>query len=147
MKRINTLIDDNRVSAARIPLMAALFSISVFGGLVACSDRDNQLRNSRTAQSENRTTQTDEARRSSQGQRDSAQRDSAQGASAQQYGADNTGRNQRDRADGSRTADSQAMSGNDNKILAEIRREITRNDDMSTNAKNVMMIPPYFGHR
>jgi len=59
---------------------------------------------------------------------------------AEQYPPDSTGRNVRDRTDRQLTADDQPMSGTDQEVLAEIRRDITANQNLSTYGKNVKII-------
>jgi hyperosmotically inducible protein len=54
--------------------------------------------------------------------------------------ADNTGRNVRDRDAGTATPMDQGGSEGDRTITAEIRKMITDNDGLSTNAKNVKVI-------
>jgi len=60
--------------------------------------------------------------------------------SAADYQADNTGRNIRDRSESRTTADDQKMGGSELELLAQIRREIMANDDLSTNAQNVKIM-------
>ena len=59
---------------------------------------------------------------------------------AVQYKADDTGKNVRDQNDYNKTAQDQPLLGDDTKILAEIRRKIVANEDLSTYAKNVKII-------
>ena len=54
--------------------------------------------------------------------------------------ADNTARNVRDRDDRTATPMDQGGSEGDRTITAEIRKQITDNDGLSTNAKNVKVI-------
>ena len=54
--------------------------------------------------------------------------------------ADNTARNVRDRDDRTATPMDQGGSEGDRTITAEIRKQITDNDGLSTNAKNVKII-------
>ena len=54
--------------------------------------------------------------------------------------ADNTGRNVRDRDDRTATPMDQGGSEGDRTITAEIRKQITDNDALSVNAKNVKII-------
>jgi osmotically-inducible protein OsmY len=54
--------------------------------------------------------------------------------------ADNTGRNVRDRDDRAPTPMDQGSSEGDRTITAEIRKALTDNDELSTNAKNVKII-------
>jgi osmotically-inducible protein OsmY len=54
--------------------------------------------------------------------------------------ADNTARNVRDRDDHAKTPMDQGGSEGDRTITAEIRKQITDNDGLSTNAKNVKII-------
>ena len=54
--------------------------------------------------------------------------------------ADNTGRNVRDRDDRTATPMDQGGSEGDRTITAEIRKQITDNDALSMNAKNVKVI-------
>ena len=129
MKRVNTLNNYIRVSTTRVGLIAVVFSMVVAGGLIGCSDRDNQARTIGTTQDEADTRfESDEVRAS--------QRD----LNGNQYSSDNTGLNARDQNSANRTADNQAMGGDETEILADIRREIVANDDMSTYAKNVKII-------
>jgi ferritin-like metal-binding protein YciE len=70
------------------------------------------------------------------GSRDSRERN----VEASQYKTDNTGRNVRDANRMSKTADSQQLSGKDNNVLADIRRRIVANDDISTYGKNIKIV-------
>ena len=54
--------------------------------------------------------------------------------------ADNTGRNVRDRDDRAKTPMDQGGSEGDRTITAEIRKQMTDNDALSVNAKNVKII-------
>jgi osmotically-inducible protein OsmY len=54
--------------------------------------------------------------------------------------ADNTGRNVRDRDDQTKTPMDQGATEGDRTITAEIRKQITDNDGLSMNAKNVKVI-------
>ena len=54
--------------------------------------------------------------------------------------ADNTGQNVRDRGDHTTTPMDQGGSEGDRTITAEIRKQITDNDALSMNAKNVKII-------
>jgi hyperosmotically inducible protein len=54
--------------------------------------------------------------------------------------ADNTERNQRDKAGTTLTATDQAENEADRTITQQIRREVTKTDDLSMNAKNVKII-------
>ena len=54
--------------------------------------------------------------------------------------ADNTGQNVRDRGDHTTTPMDQGGSEGDRTITAEIRKQITDNDALSMNAKNVKVI-------
>jgi osmotically-inducible protein OsmY len=54
--------------------------------------------------------------------------------------ADDTGRNVRDRDDRTLTPMDQGGSEGDRTITSEIRKALTDNDDLSTNAKNVKII-------
>ena len=54
--------------------------------------------------------------------------------------ADDTGRNVRDRDERTKTPMDQGGSEGDRTITAEIRKQITDNDALSTNAKNVKVI-------
>jgi len=61
-------------------------------------------------------------------------------ADAANHPADNTGRNKRDRDDRSVTPMDQSNNKGDLEITRQIRREITRNDSLSTNAHNVKIV-------
>ena len=54
--------------------------------------------------------------------------------------ADDTGRNVRDRGDRTLTPMDQGASEGDRTITQEIRKALTDNDDLSTNAKNVKIV-------
>ena len=54
--------------------------------------------------------------------------------------ADNTGRNVRDRNEGMKTAGDQSENEADRTITQNIRKAITEDDSLSTNAKNVKII-------
>jgi hypothetical protein len=56
------------------------------------------------------------------------------------YDADNTGRNVRDRDDAALTPGDQGETASDREITRQIRRSITSNDQLSSNAKNVKII-------
>ena len=53
---------------------------------------------------------------------------------------DNTGRNVRDRNDATKTAEDQSENAADRTITQNIRKAITSDDSLSTNAKNVKII-------
>jgi osmotically-inducible protein OsmY len=53
---------------------------------------------------------------------------------------DNTGVNKRDRSDNSLTAADQTGSKSDRELTRKIRREIVKNKDLSTTAKNIKII-------
>ena len=53
---------------------------------------------------------------------------------------DNTGRNVRDRNDATKTAEDQSENEADRTITQNIRKAITSDDSLSTNAKNVKII-------
>jgi osmotically-inducible protein OsmY len=57
-----------------------------------------------------------------------------------QYDANNTGRNQRDRSGNSLTPEDQGGNDTDREITRQIRRAITSNDQLSTEAKNVKVV-------
>lgn len=59
---------------------------------------------------------------------------------ASNYKADNTGRNVRDRNLSRVTADDQSLSGNDLKVLAQIRKEVVANEQLSINGHNVKIL-------
>lgn len=59
---------------------------------------------------------------------------------AARYDADNSGRNLRDQSGDRETADSQAVSSEDIKLLSEIRRKIVANSSISTYGKNIKII-------
>lgn len=61
-------------------------------------------------------------------------------AIAAEYDADNTGRNVRDRDDRAVTPGDQGGSEADRELTAAIRREIVKDDSLSTNAHNVKVI-------
>ena len=54
--------------------------------------------------------------------------------------ADDTGRNVRDRVPGAKTADAQSNDPTDLRVTQEIRRAVTRDDSLSTNARNVKIV-------
>jgi hyperosmotically inducible protein len=54
--------------------------------------------------------------------------------------ADNTGRNVRDRNDATKTAEDQSENEADRTITQNIRKTITSDESLSTNAKNVKII-------
>jgi hyperosmotically inducible periplasmic protein len=56
------------------------------------------------------------------------------------HAADNTGVNERDRADGAKTAGSADMTGNDVDVMAKIRSRVVDDDSLSTTAHNVKII-------
>lgn len=58
---------------------------------------------------------------------------------ARQYPPDNTGRNVRDRGR-MPTADSQGMSAADTELAARIRREVMRQENLSSNARNAKIV-------
>lgn len=62
------------------------------------------------------------------------------GTNSRKYAPDNTGRNQRDRSGDSLTSGDQGASDSDREITRQIRRAITSNDQLSTDAKNVKVI-------
>ncbi|HUR45682.1 MAG TPA: BON domain-containing protein, partial [Candidatus Saccharimonadales bacterium] len=53
---------------------------------------------------------------------------------------DNTGINKRDRGDGALTSGDQSGSKSDRELTRKIRREITKNKELSTTAKNIKII-------
>jgi osmotically-inducible protein OsmY len=57
-----------------------------------------------------------------------------------EHAADNTGVNERDRADGAKTADQADMAGSDVDVMAKIRSRVVDDDTLSTNAHNVKII-------
>lgn len=59
---------------------------------------------------------------------------------ARDYKSDNTGHNIRDRNDSRVTADDQNLGGAELEVLARIRREIMRNENLSVSAHNVKII-------
>lgn len=62
-------------------------------------------------------------------------------AYADDYKSDNTGKNIRDRDSGHlKTADQQALSGEQNAVLARVRNAVVRNEGLSTNGKNIKII-------
>ena len=54
--------------------------------------------------------------------------------------ADNSGKNVRDRDDAMKTAEDQSENEADRTITQEIRRAVTSDDTLSTNAKNIKII-------
>jgi osmotically-inducible protein OsmY len=54
--------------------------------------------------------------------------------------ADNTGRNVRDRDDATKTSGDQSENEQDRKITQEVRKAVTSDDTLSTNAQNVKII-------
>ena len=54
--------------------------------------------------------------------------------------ADNSGKNVRDRDDATKTAGDQSENEADRTITQEIRRAVTSDDTLSTNAKNIKII-------
>jgi hyperosmotically inducible periplasmic protein len=54
--------------------------------------------------------------------------------------ADNTGLNKRDRSDDALTSEDQGNNAADRELARQIRREITKNDQLSTTAKNIKII-------
>lgn len=56
------------------------------------------------------------------------------------YAPDNTGRNVRDREPGRKTADQQSNDATDVRVTQAIRRAVTADDSLSTNAHNVKII-------
>ena len=68
-----------------------------------------------------------------QGRQDAAEQ-------GQRYAPDDTGVNKRDRLEGSQTADEQSLGGADAKLAARIRRAVTEDDSLSTDAHNVKII-------
>jgi len=56
------------------------------------------------------------------------------------YEPDNTGANVRDRNSNRTTSDDQDIFGNETKLLAQIRREILANGNLSTNGQNVKIM-------
>jgi osmotically-inducible protein OsmY len=65
---------------------------------------------------------------------------SATNAANPSHDADNTGRNVRDRSDATLTPGDQGGTESDREITRQIRRTITSNDQLSSNAKNVKII-------
>ena len=59
---------------------------------------------------------------------------------ANRFPADNSGRNARDSEANRVTAGSQKMSGTDLEVVAQVRRNIVANDDLSVNGQNVKII-------
>lgn len=59
---------------------------------------------------------------------------------AAEFKADNTGRNVRDRNDYRKTADDQSSSKENTAALADIRKAIVDNNDLSVNARNVKVM-------
>ena len=66
--------------------------------------------------------------------------DPAREAAAADRAADNTGVNERDRADGVKTAGSADLDQSDVDLMAKIRKRVVDHDDLGTNAKNVKII-------
>ena len=64
----------------------------------------------------------------------------ATGAGAQSTAPDNTRTNQRDRADGQSTADSQKLNPSDRALSQKIRQAIVKDKSLSTYAHNVKII-------
>ncbi len=56
------------------------------------------------------------------------------------YQADNTDRNKRDRSGGTMTADKQGNSKEDVRMAANIRRAVTKDKSLSTNAHNIKIV-------
>lgn len=59
---------------------------------------------------------------------------------ADDHAADNTGVNERDRAEGAKTAQSADVDGSDVDIMAKIRKQVVDDDSLSTDAHNVKII-------
>lgn len=53
---------------------------------------------------------------------------------------DNTGINKRDRAENSKTSDSQNMDREDTELIAKVRRAIVDNDKLSLDAQNIKIM-------
>jgi osmotically-inducible protein OsmY len=56
------------------------------------------------------------------------------------YDKDNTGVNKRDRSSAAVTPESQSMTRSDTELTREIRKNIMKDDSLSTNAQNVKVI-------
>ncbi len=70
----------------------------------------------------------------------SRDRDVRQAQSSAAVEPDNSGRNVRDRNDRTKTAEDQSENEADRTITQNIRKAITEDDSLSTNAKNVKII-------
>jgi osmotically-inducible protein OsmY len=66
--------------------------------------------------------------------------ESDQAATSSSVEADNTGRNVRDRDGATKTPGDQAENEQDRNITQEVRKAVTSDDSLSTNAKNVKII-------
>ena len=66
--------------------------------------------------------------------------DQASGSAAAQRSADNTGLNKRDKSGDTLTSGDQGNSEADRELARKIRREITKNNQLSTTAKNIKII-------
>ena len=66
--------------------------------------------------------------------------DQASGSAAAQQSADNTGLNKRDKSGDTLTSGDQGNSEADRELARKIRREITKNNQLSTTAKNIKII-------
>jgi len=64
----------------------------------------------------------------------------AASTTSEAHDADNTGRNVRDRSDATLTPGDQGTTDADREITRRIRREITSNDQLSGDAKNIKII-------
>jgi osmotically-inducible protein OsmY len=74
------------------------------------------------------------------GQEQHSQTRKQAGDTPREYPADNTGRNVRDRDESALTAGQQNNNQSDLKITQELRRAITSDKELSTNAHNVKII-------
>jgi hyperosmotically inducible protein len=70
----------------------------------------------------------------------SRDRDARQATNTPAVAQDNTGRNVRDRGGETKTPDDQSESEADRTITQNIRKALTADDSLSTNAKNVKII-------
>jgi len=66
--------------------------------------------------------------------------DQASGSAVAQPSADNTGLNKRDKSGDTLTSGDQGNNEADRELARKIRREITKNDQLSTTAKNIKII-------
>src|SRR5512133_1597458 len=73
-------------------------------------------------------------------QNQSSGRAASSDATNAQYDANNSGRNERDRSGNTLTPGDQGGSQADRDITQKVRRAITSNDQLSTDAKNVKVI-------